>query len=129
MKQTIFGFVLGLVTIVVLAASTNFDRLVLGSGNYGEDPNPTADITLQNDEYISNYIDGTIDFGAANLLTTGTLGAGAATLTSISAHTIVGSITQTDSSTSLILKASDGKKWRLKVNTAGVLSADSTGLN
>jgi len=129
MKQTIFGFALGITTIVLLAASTNFDRLVLGSGNYGEDPNPTADITLQNDEYISNYTDGTIDFGAANLLTTGTLGAGAATLTSISAHTIVGSITQTDSSTSLILKASDGKKWRLKVNTAGVLSADSTGLN
>src|SRR5690606_32988191 len=77
MKQTIFGFALGITTIVLLAASTNFDRLVLGSGNYGEDPNPTADITLQNDEYISNYTDGTIDFGAAILATTGAINGGA----------------------------------------------------
>lgn len=53
--------------------ATNFDRIVLGSSNFGEDPNTTADITLQNDEYISNSTDGTLDFGAANLTTSGTL--------------------------------------------------------
>lgn len=65
--------------ILALAAATNLDRLVLGSDNYGTDPNPTADITLQYDEYITNATDGTIDFGAADLITTGTFtyGAGA----------------------------------------------------
>ena len=189
-KDRIIGGLIVLIGLLFIGAGTNFDRIVLGSGNYGEDPNTTADITLQNDEYISNSVNGRIDFGAANLLTTGTIGAGAATftslgaftltgaldadsndityvdslrfangefinnsvngrldfgaanllttgtfgagaatLTSISAHTIVGSITQTDSATSLIMKASDGIKWRLKVDTEGVLSADSTGLN
>ena len=53
------------------AAASHMDRLVLGSGNYGTDPNSTADLTFQNDEYISNATDGTLDFGAANLVTTG----------------------------------------------------------
>jgi hypothetical protein len=60
---------------------TNFERLVLGSANYGQDPNPTADITGQNDEQISNYTNGRWDFGSANILTTGTIGGGASTLT------------------------------------------------
>lgn len=51
--------------------ATNFDRIVLGSGNFGEDPNTTADITGQNDEYISNSTDGTWDMGSANITTTG----------------------------------------------------------
>ncbi len=81
------GFLTGLLVfaffVIVFAAATNYDRLVLGSGNYGTDPNPTADITLQNDEYITNSTDGQISFGAANLLTTGTLGAGATTISSL----------------------------------------------
>jgi len=52
---------------------TNYDRIVLGEGNYGTDPNPTADITGQNDEYISNSTNGAWDFGSASLTTTGAL--------------------------------------------------------
>ena len=50
-------------------------RLVLGEDNVSSvaDPSPTADIVGQNDEYISNSTDGTWDFGAANLSTTGTI--------------------------------------------------------
>lgn len=55
------------------ASASNFDRLVLGSGNYGTDPNPTADITYQNGEYVSNAVDGQLDYGSANLITTGTI--------------------------------------------------------
>ena len=43
--------------------------------------------------------------------------------------TITGSISPTDSTTSVILKSSDGKKWKLRVMTNGTLHADSTGLN
>lgn len=71
------------VGFIVGGGATNFDRLVLGEANYGEDPNTTADITGQNDEYISNYTNGRWDFGAANLLTTGTIGGGALTTTSL----------------------------------------------
>jgi hypothetical protein len=77
MKKMLTGLGIGLVTVLLIAAASNYDRLVLGSGNYGTDPNPTADITLQNDEYISNYTNGTIDFGAAILATTGALNGGA----------------------------------------------------
>lgn len=74
------GFIVGLliftVFVIVFAGATNFDRIVLGSGNYGTDPNTSADITLQNDEYIDNSTDGTIDFGSANLSSTGTLSGG-----------------------------------------------------
>lgn len=77
------GFLTGLIVfalfVIIYAGATNYDRLVLGSGNYGTDPNTTADITLQNDEYISNSSDGQISFGAANLLTTGTIGGGVVT--------------------------------------------------
>ena len=58
---------LGILFGFVAAGVTNFDRLVLGSGNYGTDPNSTADITFQNDEYISNSTDGELNFGASTL--------------------------------------------------------------
>ena len=62
-------------SVIVMASgqASNFARIVLGTANYGTDPSTTADIVLQNDETISNYTDGTIDFGAANLATTGTI--------------------------------------------------------
>ena len=66
-KLFLIGFVavaLGVFAGFVAAGVTNFDRLVLGSANYGEDPNTTADITFQNDEYISNSTDGELNFGA-----------------------------------------------------------------
>jgi len=58
------GFALG-------SGATNFDRLVLGSGNYGTDPNSTADITFQNDEYIDNSTNGVLDVGSANITSDG----------------------------------------------------------
>jgi len=64
----IFGWALGSKT-----GASNFDRLVLGTANYGTDPNTTADITFQNGGYISNYTNGSIDFGSANVITTGTI--------------------------------------------------------
>ena len=60
----------------VYAAASHMDRIVLGSGNYGTDPNSTADLTFQNDEYVTNVTDGTLDFGAANMVTTGTFSLG-----------------------------------------------------
>lgn len=55
----------------VLAGATNLDRIVLGSANYGADPNTTADITMQNDEYISNATDGEVEIsGTLNLSAT-----------------------------------------------------------
>lgn len=76
-KKLFIGLMVILCALIVYALSppgaTNFDRIVLGSGNYGEDPNTTADITFQNDEYITNSTDGTLDFGAANLTTTGAI--------------------------------------------------------
>jgi hypothetical protein len=63
-----------------ILGATNFDRLVLGEGNFGEDPNTTADITGANDEYISNVSNGSWNFGAADLTTTGVLTAGSVTL-------------------------------------------------
>jgi hypothetical protein len=71
-KGFLSGFLLFAFAIILLAAATNLDRLVLGSGNYGTDPNTTADITFQNDEYISNYVDGVLDAGSANLTSDGT---------------------------------------------------------
>lgn len=50
--------------------ASNFDRIVLGSGNYESDPYPTADIVLQNDEYITNYTDGTVGI-VGNTVVTG----------------------------------------------------------
>jgi hypothetical protein len=43
--------------------ASNYDRLVLGVNNFGEDPSPTSDIVLQNDEVISNSTDGTVIIG------------------------------------------------------------------
>lgn len=69
----LFGIIL-YASLFLLGASfgvTNFDRLVLGEGNFGTDPNTTADLTFQNDEYISNETNGTLDIGSANFTMTG----------------------------------------------------------
>ena len=75
MKQFIFGILTCLVLFSVFGflwwGANNLDRIVLGSANYGSDPNPTADITLQNGAYISNATSGTIDFGTANFKKSG----------------------------------------------------------
>lgn len=64
--------------------ATHFGTLVLGINNFGTDPNGvTVDLTFQNDEYISNSTDGQLNFGAANLVTTGTFNVGASTLSSV----------------------------------------------
>jgi len=84
MKKTIIAIFISsifLVGWIVGGGASNFDRLVLGEANFGTDPNPTADITGVNDEYISNYSNGQWDFGAANLVSTGTLNVGALTTT------------------------------------------------
>lgn len=77
----LFGF--------ILAGVTNFDRLVLGSGNYDTDPNTTADITLQNDEYISNATDGTMELNAATLNVNGTVAGTNVFTTTAAADTVV----------------------------------------
>lgn len=69
-------------SLLLYAGVNHYDKLMLGEANYGQDMSPsTADIQFQNDEYISNYVDGTLDFGAANLTTTGTLAAASVTFT------------------------------------------------
>lgn len=76
MKRIILIIVLFSITLLGFRSyygATNFDRLVLGEANFGEDPNTTADITGQNDEYISNYTNGSWDFGSASLTTTGSV--------------------------------------------------------
>ena len=86
----IIAFALGVFTVVILAAgATNFDRLVLGSGNYSTDPNTTADITLQNDEYISNATDGVIELNAATLNVNATVAGTNIFATTDSADTVV----------------------------------------
>ena len=70
----------------IMAAATNFDRLVLGSANYGEDPSTTSDIVLQNDEVITNYTDGTVGFGSATVSTTGDVTAGTSLTLGAQAH-------------------------------------------
>lgn len=79
----IFSIVILAGTVRNYYGATNFDRLVLGTGNFETDPNPTKDLTFQNDEFISNDVNGRLDFGAANILTTGTVGGGAGTLTGL----------------------------------------------
>lgn len=106
-KGFITGVVLFTLFVLVFAGATNFDRIVLGSGNYNSDPNTTADITLQNDEYISNYTDGTITFGSdniafgtANISFSGTLDVGStmafidtfATTATTDTHTVAGAL-------------------------------------
>jgi hypothetical protein len=54
---------------------------------------------------------------------------GTANVTTLKATTLGSVTTATDSTTSLILKDSGGKKWLLRVYTKGELVADSTGLN
>jgi hypothetical protein len=85
MKKLLIILVLGALGVgfIMGGGASNFDRLVLGEANFGEDPNTTADITGQNDEYISNYVNGQWNFGAANLVTTGTINTGALTTTTM----------------------------------------------
>jgi len=45
------------------------------------------------------------------------------------AATLAGSFTASDSTTSIIIKDSGGKKWKLRVYTNGGVVADSVGLN
>ena len=125
------GFLIGLLLfvffIVIYAGATNFDRLVLGSGNYSTDPNTTADITFQNDEYIDNTTNGRLDMGAANLLTTGTIGGGVITGTGFT----IGSAGITEAELELL----DGITGSGSLTTAellyvdGVTSAIQTQLN
>jgi hypothetical protein len=67
-KVFLLGFTFSLFVMCSIAAYTGFDTIRL-RGNGTSDP----DIELQNGSTISNYVSGTIDFGAANLTTTGTL--------------------------------------------------------
>ncbi len=55
------------------AGATNFDRIVLGESNFGTDPNTTADITLQNDEYITNAVDGLVNIVSPSLKVSSTV--------------------------------------------------------
>ena len=71
-KGFLTGLLLFVFFVLIYAGATNFDRIVLGSGNYGTDPNSTADLTFQNDEYITNATDGVLDAGSANLTSDGT---------------------------------------------------------
>jgi hypothetical protein len=52
-----------------------------------------------------------------------------ANVTTLKPTTLGSVVTATDSTTSVILKDSAGKKWLLRVYTNGGLKADSTGLN
>ena len=127
----ILGILIGLCVTVfrydiqdaVQAAASHMDRLVLGSGNYGTDPNTTADITGQNDEYWSNATDGRWDAGAANLVTTGTLAAGATTITGALSAT-----TDITATSSLILGAQAHQEYVTKVTitTAQVKALNAT---
>ena len=91
MKKTlIIGVLLLIVTLgFVMAGVTNFDRLVLGSSNYGTDPNTTADITFQNDEYISNATDGTLEINAATINVNATVAGSNVFATTATADTVV----------------------------------------
>ena len=80
---------LGVFSAFVLPGVTNFDRLVLGSGNYGSDPNSTADITLQNDEYISNATDGVLELNAQTLNVNATVAGTDVFTTTAAADTVV----------------------------------------
>lgn len=80
---------LGVFSAFVLPGVTNFDRLVLGSGNYGSDPNSTADITLQNDEYISNATDGVLELNAQTLNVNATVAGTNVFTTTAAADTVV----------------------------------------
>lgn len=61
--------------------------------------------------------------------TSQTITVGTVAATNVGAHIMTGSSTATDSTTSIVLKDSAGKKWKLRVYTNGAILADSTGLN
>ncbi len=68
--------------------------------------------TVINDSLVANGLNG-------NVLS----------VSKIQPATLGGSLTATDSTTSVILKDSAGKKWKLRIYTNGAVVADSTGLN
>jgi hypothetical protein len=72
--RKLFLIISALLLLVTLGnAQSNLNRIILGEGNIGTDPYPTADIVLQNDEYITNYTDGTVQIVANILSLTGTI--------------------------------------------------------
>lgn len=82
MKRNIIGIALLVCFIggVLIAEhrdkATNVDRVVLGSNNYGTDPNPARDITLANDTYIDGTTTGQMDFNATLVKTSAGLQVG-----------------------------------------------------
>jgi len=77
MKKLIIVALCLLIAVPAFAAHTegpiNVDRVVTGSNNYGEDPNPTKDITLANDENIDNSTDGNIVITADSVVASAVL--------------------------------------------------------
>lgn len=139
-KNVLIVFLLGIFLIGAGRAyfgATNFDRLVLGEANFETDPNTSADLTFQNDEYIENGTDGRIGFGAANLLTTGTFGSGAFTGTALSSFdsAAIAGILKTGGATSngtsaIYIKALSGRLYVVRVYSASGterVSIDSSG--
>lgn len=120
----VFGFIWG------TSGATNFDRLVLGEANYGEDPNTTADITGQNDEYWSNYTNGRWDAGSADIYTTGSLNIAGITMTgaiaTITNITMTGDLLGADSvkARTLYLTEAIGNVTNITM-TGDLLGADS----
>jgi len=118
-----FGFlIVACFLIAATFSASNFDRIVLGEGNYGEDPNTTADITGQNDEYISNYTNGVWDFGSATLRTTGVIGYTESGVDSFSTTSATDSVTLTTALgfgiTSKVFVSQWNPSWSPAVDTA-----------
>ncbi len=70
-----------------------------------------------------------VTFGASIGVGSMAVIAGAGSFSSLGSTTITGSFTATDSTTAPILKSQDGIKWKMRVDNAGGVHADSTGLN
>lgn len=128
MRQFITGLVLGLMILVIYAGVSNFGRIALSE---------TPEITGSNSETISNSTNGTWDFGAANLTTTGAVTSGALSADAVTCGALSADAVSlsdnvsfgVDSSIGIVLAASDSTLWRIKVSPSGALSADSAGLN
>ena len=80
-----------------IAGAVNFDRIVLGTSNYDSDPNPTADVTMQNDEYITNVTDGLTEIVSPSVIVSSTVcGTDAFTTTSDTDHVDITGALSTD---------------------------------
>jgi len=80
-----------------IAEAVNFDRIILGASNYGSDPNPTADITMQNDESISNSTDGLVSIVSPSITVSATVcGTNVFTTTSDTDHVDITGALATD---------------------------------